>query len=193
MDLGVQQTLIKEAESNQYSALHLVRMRYNQTKYLLADAMDSIDDYITSTVWFSKRRLMMMERLQVAYVGFAGNDEAISMTTEWSGAEDEAIVSSMEELQIKFDTAANKMLEINDAVDTRLMYIDELASELAKEKIKWKKDLRSVSKAQSGNTASFGKLAGASEDMIGALSRLEVGIGAFTDDLDVWTTHSKVR
>ena len=199
------QHAVKEADSNAFTALLQVRMRYRQTKNLLADVLDAIDEYIGHTVSFSKRRVQLMERVQVALVGCAGSDEAMALATTWSRAEDAAVVTAMTELCERFDAAAAAILEVNDAVDARLLWIDMLAGALVKEKSKWKvcgvlschwsfahcKTQRDIQKAQSGSSSSVGRLAGTNDDMITALSRLEAGIGTFAEELDVWVTQCK--
>ena len=83
--------------------------------------LDAIDEYIAGTVLFSKRRVQLMERVQVALVGCAGADEAFALATAWSRAEDAAVVTAMTELCERFDAAAGAIMEVNDAADARLL------------------------------------------------------------------------
>ncbi len=180
--------MVKDADSNAFTALLQVRLRYQQTKNLMADVLDAIDDYIATTVAYSKKRVQLLERVQVALVGFAGADEAVTMATGWSRGEDAAVVTAMAELSERFDRAAAAVLEVNDAAEARLTWIDGLASVLVREKTKWRRD---ILKAQSGSASSVGRLAGTNDDMIAALSRLDAGIGTFPEELDVWVTHCR--
>jgi hypothetical protein len=116
--------------------------------------------------------------MKVGLVGLAGADEAFTLATQWAYGEDKEVLQRIGELCLRFDEAAEKLLQVNDVVDARLVWIDSLAQVLVREKTKWKKD---VQKAASGTSASVGRLAGTNDDMIGALSRLEAGIGSFLD------------
>jgi hypothetical protein len=67
VDVATLQFLVKESENASFSSLLQVRLRYRQTKNLLADVLDAIEQYIVGTVQFSRSRVQMLERVQVSF------------------------------------------------------------------------------------------------------------------------------
>lgn len=117
--------------------------------------LDAIEQYIVGSVQFSRKRVQMLERVQVGLVGLCGADEAMTVATHWAYGEDREVMRQIGDLCVRFDAAAEKLQRVNDAVDTRLAWIDTLAQALFRERSKWIKD---VQKAASGSSNSVGRL-----------------------------------
>lgn len=191
MDIASLQSMVTAIESQMYSNLFTVRLRYRQMKNLMADSLDAIESYLGMLVTFSNTRLQMMERLEVAMMSCVGTDQSVSAVTKWCRTDAEQINVTVKEIREKFEESVTALFKVNDAVDTRLRYIDQLAEKMFREKEKWKKDLKATSKASTLTKFAFGRLTAKNDDMVARLGELETAIGTFADELDVWVSHGK--
>lgn len=107
---------------------------------------------MTHLVATSAQRLKMCERLEVFSIGLSGHEGVVRQATAWCRAEHQRVVDSAEQrdgVRARFTTAVTALAAVNDAVDARLLWIDELALKLAREKEDWMQEMvKSQSKLQ---------------------------------------------
>lgn len=115
-------------------------------KNLIADALDAVDEYILLAQQFTRARQQVLDRLEVCCVGVHGLDSTVAGVASWWRNEQSesanAAIGGEEALMRAFEESAMRVMSVNDAIDTRLAWIDKLAEAHVAEKQKWLKDLK---------------------------------------------------
>jgi hypothetical protein len=151
---------VKQCDCAPYTALVEPRQLYRQTRNLLGEAVDAVQEYLDSLAATSAARLRTVERLSMFSIGLLGQEEVLKSTLMWTRQEDKATLEAIdgpEGIRAKLDRALASLtrvwvlvmlvgggvpyaerlsgsIQVQDSLDTRLHYIDECAAYLARER-----------------------------------------------------------